>query len=147
MVHSARHFFHEEPDRIFSILEIEDEVEIRGTVLLGFPNGKSAQLGFGFNNAYQNTYSIWGTDGLIHLTRAYALPEDFCSTVVVEKQGFKEEMKMEPCNHFIEELKYFCSNLNNSSIIEDWYQEAICQGTVLHKIKSQNSEYKKDRNR
>lgn len=135
-VHSARHFFNDEPVQVFSILEnAGEEVEIRGSVMLKFSNGKTAQLAFGFDNCYQNTYTIWCTKGLLKLTRAFAVPEDFSSTVSIEKQGEKFEVKMDTCNHFVNELKYFCLNLNSLEYINKWYDEAISQAKVLDRIK------------
>jgi NDP-hexose-3-ketoreductase len=135
-VHSARHFFKEEPQQVFSILENDgEEVEVRGSVMLGFLNGKTAHLVFGFDNCYQNTYSIWCTKGVLKLTRAFALPEDFSSTVFIERQGEKFEVKMDSCNHFVNELQYYCLNLNNLDYKKKWYEEAISQAIILDKIK------------
>jgi len=134
-IHAARHFFGNEPISSNAILENEGhEVEIRGTVLLNFGESRTASLIFGFNNMYQSKYSIWGTKGMITLDRAYALPPDFKPTCIIERQGNKEEIVLESCNHFIEEIKYFCdkySSLNNREI---WYNEAINQSKVLNSI-------------
>ncbi len=134
-VHSARHFFGKEPISSNAILENEGhEVEIRGTVLLNFDESRTASLIFGFNNMYQSKYTIWGTKGIITLERAFALPPDFKPTCVLEKQGFKEFYELEACDHFIEEIRFFCdkySSLNNREI---WYNEAINQSKVLNSI-------------
>lgn len=134
-VHAARHFFNAEPLTCNAVLENEGkEVEIRGTALLNFGESRTASLIFGFNNMYQSKYVIWGTKGTITLERAYALPPDFKPTCILEKQGFKEAYTLEECDHFIEEIKYFCDKygfLNNREI---WYNEALSQSKVLNNI-------------
>ena len=134
-VHAARHFFNKEPIEIFSIIENEEhEVEIRGTIMLNFGNSRTAHLAFGFNNMYQNKYTIWGTDGVITLERAFAIPPNYNSILTIEKQGLKREIKMQFCNHFIEEIKYFTSHLNDESYLKKWRNEIRNQSKVLNKL-------------
>jgi len=134
-VHAARHFFEAEPINCYSILEKEGhEVEMRGSALLNFGNSKTAHLVFGFNNMYQNKYVIWGTTGVITLERAFALPPDFRSTVILEKQGEKKEFSMEPCDHFLEEINFFTLNFENKKNIEEWRSEVLNQKVILDKI-------------
>lgn len=134
-VHSARHFFGREPIGSYSIIENEGyEVEIRGTALLNFGKGKTASLTFGFNNMYQSKYVIWGTKGIITLQRAFALPPELKPTCILEKQGFKEVYELEPCDHFIEEIKYFYSKYQNLDEKENWYKEAVNQAKVLNSL-------------
>lgn len=134
-VHAARHFFGSEPISSFSVIEKEGyEVEIRGNCLLNFGNSRTASLSFGFNNMYQSKYVIWGTKGIITLKRAFALPPDFKPTCVLEKQGFKETYTLEPCNHFIEEIKYFYDEYKIANSTENWRKEAINQAKALNNL-------------
>jgi predicted dehydrogenase len=134
-VHSARHFFGEEPKNCYSILENEGyAVETRGTVMLDFGNSRTAHLVFGFNNMYQNQYKIWGTKGVLTINRAFALPPDFESNLTIETQGNIEEFTMEPCDHFIEEIKFFCQNYNSEKQRSKWLNEAYAQSVVFEKI-------------
>ncbi len=139
-VHSARHFFGIEPQQCFSILEKEGhDVEIRGTVMLDFGGSKTAHLVFGFNNMYQNQYTIWGTKGTLTLERAFALPPDFKSKAILKTQGEHEEIIMDTCDHFIEEIKYFCSNYRNSEMKKTWIKEFCSQAQVFDQIIAANS--------
>jgi dTDP-3,4-didehydro-2,6-dideoxy-alpha-D-glucose 3-reductase len=134
-IHSARHFFKCEPIHIHSILENEGhDVEVRGTAMLDFGNSRTAHLVFGFNNMYQNKYIIWGTNGVITLDRAFALPPNYESILTLEKQGLKKEILMQPCNHFIEEIKYFAQNVNNHDVAQKWREEFINQIKVIDKF-------------
>lgn len=134
-IHAARNFFNCEPCRIYSTLEYEShEVEIRGTAMLDFGDSKTAHLVFGFNNMYQNKYEIWGTEGVIKLERAFALPPNYQSTLTLIKQQLQESYSMDPCNHFIEEIRYFISNISNNEYIEKWQKEIISQMKVINQI-------------
>lgn len=134
-IHLARHFFNAEPKSVYAILENEShKVEIRGTVMLDFGASRTAHMVFGFNNLYQNKYEIWGTTGKLSLTRAFALPPDFSSTLTVEKQGSINEIRMPACDHFIEEFNYFVRNHSNLQIREEWLTEIISQSSSLNKI-------------
>ncbi len=134
-IHAARHFFETEPIAVHSAIEKGDkEVEIKGSVMLDFGQGKTASLVFGFNNMYQNKYVIWGTDGVISLSRAFSLPPDFRSTLLLEKQGEVKEFSMDHCNHFVEEINYFCNNLNDIKTRQKWIEEIVCQARSLEEI-------------
>ena len=136
-IHAARHFFNSEPVNIYAVLENEGhEVDVRGSVMFDFGNCCTAHLVFGFNNMYQNKYAIWGTKGVITLSRAFALPPDFSSTLLLEQQGKTQELNMEPCNHFVEEIKYFVKNVNNKVLPKLWVKEIINQATVMDKIRA-----------
>lgn len=135
-IHAARHFFNAEPEKIHAVLENEGhEVDVRGSVMFDFGDSRTAHLVFGFNNMYQNKYAIWGTEGLITLTRAFALPSDFISVLTFEKQGITDEYKMQPCNHFIEEIKYFVTNASNKEKVAVWHNEILNQAHVMHLVR------------
>ena len=134
-IHSARHFFNCEPISIHSILEKEGhEVEVRGSAMLDFGKSRTAHLVFGFNNMYQNKYIIWGTQGVITLDRAFAIPPDVESILTLEKQGLKKEYIMQPCNHFIEEIRYFIKNINSTELQLQWQNEILNQMKVISQM-------------
>lgn len=134
-IHAARHFFDSEPAQVFAVLENEGtEVETRATIMLDFGASRTAHLVCGFNNMYQNKYEIWGTTGKLSLSRAFAVPPNFSSTLVIEQQGQKEEVAMPQCDHFKEELDFFvlhCSDLEQQQI---WYKEILNQAITIHKV-------------
>lgn len=137
LVHSARHFYNCEPEHVYVVLSKEEgrEVETHATILLDFGNGRVANLVTGFNNKYKSQQVIWGSNGILSLERAYALPPDYQSTLTIETQDDKKELLMPACNHFEEEIKYFVSNY--SSMAEAWRNEFLKQSSVLYLIKHQ----------
>jgi predicted dehydrogenase len=135
LVHSARHFYGCEPQHVHAVLSKEDgcEVETHATILLDFGNGRVANLVTGFNNKYKSQQVIWGSKGVMSLERAYALPPDFCSTLIIETQEGKTSHQMPACNHFEEEMRYFVAN--HATHAEEWRNEFLNQTRVLMRIK------------
>ncbi len=135
LVHSARHFFGTEPVKVYSILEKEGhDVEVRASIMMDFGDSRSAMLVSGFDNKYKNEITVWGTEGIMRVERAFAQPADYHSKITVEKQDGTVEYTMPACNHFIKEIEYFVTNCDASA--ESWREEFLHQSKVLSDIKS-----------
>jgi dTDP-3,4-didehydro-2,6-dideoxy-alpha-D-glucose 3-reductase len=134
-VHAARKIFDKEPIKVEATLNTKDKkVDIHGNVLLDFGK-ETASLTFGFDNFYQNTYSVWGTEGMITLTRAFSIPASFNPLLILEKQNYKEELKLPACDHFMNEIRAFCNGINNKEIIENWENDILQQAKALERIR------------
>jgi NDP-hexose-3-ketoreductase len=136
-VHSARKFFGTDAEVLGAKLSITDsrEVEVYGSALLGFDGAKSANLNFGFKHYYRNSYAIWGTEGLIYLTRAYSIPGNFMPSLVIERQSYREEHQLAPCDQFKEEIEVFVENHSNAIQRQTWYEDALNQARTLDGIR------------
>ena len=138
-IHAARHFFQREPIDIHStIYKNGMEVDIHGASLLDFGDSQTAQLSFGFNNYYRNTYSIWGTKGQITVERAFSVPAALQPKIIVEKQDYYEEIECDPEDQFVKEIEYFCKGLISESIVNAWQNDALTQAKLIDIIKNQN---------
>ena len=134
-IHAARHFFQREPIDVHSnIYNNGKEVDIHGSVTLGFGEGQTAQLSFGFNNYYRNTYSIWGTDGQVTVARAFSIPPTFKSNIIIEKQNYYEEIICEPDDHFVKQIDHFAKTLCNNNTHETWTNDIIMQAKLIEKV-------------
>ncbi|MGP4115173.1 Gfo/Idh/MocA family protein [Streptomyces sp. 4N509B] len=72
------------------------EVDTWGAALLGRPDGVTAQLTWGMDNAYDATYELRGTEGRITVSRAYTPPADLRPQVRVTRGGQTEELALAP---------------------------------------------------
>jgi len=94
-------------------------VDIQGSAQLEFPGGKVGLVSFGFDNVYQNNYSIWGTDGLITVPFAYSIPSNIKPQVELLKNiSFKEVKKLlniQEANHFELIFQDFCNTIINKN--------------------------------
>ena len=136
-IHAARKFFQREPINIHSIINKNSEgLDIQGIVTLDFGNGQAAQLSFGFNNSYRNNYSIWGENGHITLKRAFSIPEDYQSEIIIERLGKEEKILCEKDNHFLKEIDYFSNKILLNDLIFDSHIDIINQYKIIDKIKN-----------
>ena len=135
-VHMARRFFGREPVRAHGCLHHGNRrVDIRGSALLDFGAGQTAQLAFGFDNVYRNSYAVWGTKGQVTLSRAFSIPPSFAATLILEQQGYREEQTLKPFDQFAAEIEGFCRGLNNPQTRTAWREDALAQALALEMIR------------
>lgn len=113
VIHAAKNFFGREPVSEHRAITYNGKgLDIQGSILMDFGLGQSALLSYGMNNSYKNSYSVWGTQGEITLLRAFSIPEQEIPLCRIVNQGLTREYKLQPCNHFVEELKAFHTLIN-----------------------------------
>lgn len=134
-VHAARTFFSREPIRTSSnICYNEQGLDVQGSVLMDFGRCQAAQLGFGMNNSYKNSYSVWCSKGEIWLKRAFSIPPNEVPICYVRTQNLTREYQLEPCDHFALELQAFCSSIERG--VND-YDDISNQSAALFKLKNE----------
>jgi dTDP-3,4-didehydro-2,6-dideoxy-alpha-D-glucose 3-reductase len=91
------------------------DVDIFGGIYMVNRQGISAELSFGFDNSYQCNYEIWGSKGKITSQRAFTAPPGYSPTLIIEKQGNKDEIELPPDDHFYNMLTHIetCAKNNN----------------------------------
>ena len=116
-------------------IDPETGTNIFGGAFLTNTRGISAQLGFGFDNFYQCNYEIWGSIGKIIADRAFTPKVDFSPTIIVEKQGERQEYQMKPDNHFIGSLNEFHRAITEHDA-EKHYRDVLLQSKTLEDIRN-----------
>ena len=86
----------------------------------------------------RNSYSIWGTEGMITLHRTFSIPADLSPTATLDPQDFHEEFNLKPEDQFFSEIQHFCKNIKNKSNREMWTQDSLEHATLLEKIKQKS---------
>jgi len=119
---ASRMIFEEEPISVSANLSIDQEtgVDVKGTSYMTFENEKTASITYGNGNYYQSKYSVWGTDGIITLERAYSVPTDFEANVNIQfsksndwNSKKNENFKIISIDHFLEMIDDFCLEISN----------------------------------
>ncbi len=129
VINAARFSFRSEPASSHAYLQLnKDGLDMRGTAILDFGGGRTAEVAFGMNNSYKNSYSIWGTKGEITLLRAFSIPAWEQPVAVIKNQGLKREYILPACDHFAEELKGFATLIQEQKYD---YDEPILQAKAL----------------
>jgi len=140
-VFMARKIMQQEPIAVTCALSNEGaEVDIKGSALLEFENGQ-ALMSFGFDHLYQNTYSVWGSKGIVRTNRAFAIPPTMAPTVELVTndgtQDTREVIEIPPANQFALSFDFFCASVaaNDKATFEDMYERIIRQATVLEAMR------------
>jgi len=138
---ASRMIFDEEPLGVFcSQKKIpESPVDIGGSAILVYENGKTATITYSNGSYYQAKYEVWGTDGVISLDRAYSVPPDFTTKVTLQYNtennwdGRKNEIfEIEPKDHFLEMLDAFCMEITGTKKAPfDFEQELLNQARAM----------------
>ncbi|MFD8483948.1 Gfo/Idh/MocA family protein [Kitasatospora sp. NPDC059673] len=82
-------------------------VETSGAAVLTTPDGVLAQLAFGMDHAYRNSYELWGSTGRIRVERAFTPPADQAPTVLLERGGSTEQPGFAAADQVAETLTAF----------------------------------------
>ena len=139
VIHAARRFFGSEPVVSSASLENGDrDVEIYGSAHLLFEKPRAALVAFGFNHMYRNSYAVWGSEGLLTLTRAFSISPSFEPVMVVERQGCREERTLPAADPFKCEVAAFCDGLEDPGLGRHWAEDALSHASVLERVRLVN---------
>jgi len=145
----ARKILQEEPIAVTCTLRNEGHaVDICGSALIEFPSA-SAHVSFGFDNLYQNTYTVWGSKGLIHVPRAYAIPPTLDTRVeLITNDGSKASTKVIPImaeNQFAKSFDFFCRAVGSEDekIREEMYSRILSQARAMEAFRISARESKR----
>lgn len=119
-VYLARKIFGAEPTAVTCALSNDGrDVDVHGSALLEFAGGKTAFMAFGFDNHYQNTYSVWGSRGIVRTNRAFAVPPSLAPLVeLVTNDGTKDMIEIiavPSVNQFALSFRYFCDAIREKN--------------------------------
>ncbi len=108
-------------------------VDVSGSALLEFPNHKTALISFGFHQFYQNNYSMWGSEGLIRVNRAYSIPADMKPDVELQKQGGSQRIEVDAANHFVLLISAFCEAIGSD--MKPDYSPLLLQARAMEALR------------
>lgn len=116
-VRAALHLLGDRLELIGAQLTMGDgcEVDTAGTALLATPEGVAAQLTFGMDHSYRNTYELAGSEGRIIVDRAFTPPADHSPLLRIERAGGTEERRLEPDDQVAGTLAAFVSAVRTGS--------------------------------
>ncbi len=138
---ASRMIFDEEPLGVFcSQKKIpESSVDVGGSAILVYENGKTATITYSNGSYYQAKYEVWGTKGVISLDRAYSVPPDFTTKVTLQYntennwEGRRTEIfEIPPNDHFLEMLDTFCLEVTGTKKASfNFEQELLDQAKTM----------------
>ncbi|NRQ31680.1 Gfo/Idh/MocA family oxidoreductase [Nonomuraea sp. NN258] len=118
-------------------LEYDDHgVDVAGAALLSSADGVSAQLGFGFRHAYRSGYTLWGSEGVLTLGRAFTPPESHRPVVRVERQDHVEEITLPADHQFVNGLELFAQAVRGGKDTQALTEISLRQAALVDAIRT-----------
>jgi hypothetical protein len=84
---------------------------------------------------YRNSYSIWGTKGMVTLTRAFSIPPSFTPTVILEQQGYRDERTLPSYDQFLGEVDAFSNGFNDPETRRRWRKDSHSHAQALEAVR------------
>ncbi len=107
-----------------------------------FPKNQVALLTFGYDNYFQSTYSLWGSNGFIRLERSYNVKKHMITLMQIQHKNKTENKRIRPADQFKLMINEFCKELrhpNSSSF--NFEQDLLKQAFIMEAAR--NSSLKK----
>lgn len=137
-ISASRMIYDSEPVSVASNLEFDksDGVDIRSSAFLVYPNNRTAFVAASFNNYYQSTYTIWGTKASMSIKRAYAVPQDYVTSIYLHHKDKVDEIKIPPTNQFQLMIDSFCEQiLGIGNCKFDFEEDMLAQAKVMEAVR------------
>ena len=116
-----------------------------GSAYLANQSGLGASIAFGFDNAYQCRYEIWGSLGRLVAERAYTPGPTVSPRLFFESAGGTRIIDVEPDNHFSAALLEFRNLIIKPELRTKHYQQILSQSIALEEIYIASSLTQSDR--
>lgn len=138
---ASRIIFDSEPLSVVCNLFVDKSagIDTKGHASIFYGGGQTATVSFSFDSYYQANYKVWGEKGLIEVNRAYAVPPDLATKVNFYKENSKEEISVNPADHFTSMVDAFCSEITNQKKAPfNFEQELLDQARVMDALRTSN---------
>jgi len=125
------------------------DVDLQGSALLEFQNEKTSLISFGFDKIYQNNYSIWGSEGIIKINRAYSIPKDIKPDISLTKnenlQEINKKIELDSEHQFLLGFRAFCQTVLNkdTETANKKYQEILQQAKTMQALRDSSKDKKR----
>ncbi len=130
---ASRMIFKEEPTGVFCnlVMAAESGVDTEAHLILQYPKGRVAFLSSLFGSYYQSTYGVLGTKAHIRVARAYAVPRDMETKILLDVNDQIQETMIPPADHFALMVDDFCSVISKRRTNDSYEDDLVAQSRVL----------------
>lgn len=112
-------------------------VDVAGSALLSTPEGVTAELSFGFEHAYRNTYTLWGSRGRLTVDRAFTPPDDLAPVVRVEDGDGTRDVVLEPDRPFVNIAEHFAGTVLAGADFTPAGEDILRQAALVSAVRRQ----------
>ena len=106
---------------------------------LSFKSGKSSKMNLGYGLFYQSIYEIWGSKGILNLSRAYNIPPNMSALLKINTKKITE-IKIKPANHFKLMIDNFSKEIKNDKSKYNFEKDIINQAKIMEAARISNKE-------
>ncbi|MBB5958555.1 NDP-hexose-3-ketoreductase [Saccharothrix tamanrassetensis] len=110
---------------------------LSGEVLLYTPGGVTAQLTFGMEHSYRNSYRLTGSTGRLLLDWVFTPPETHRPVVRIERQDHREEFVLQADHQFANAIDAFVRAVRTGDDLRSQHEDTLDQITLLEGIQRQ----------
>ena len=133
-IRASQFIFGEDPENVICSLVIDPKtgVDLESHMIITFPNNKFAQISSSFGPYFQSTYSVFGSQGVLSVKRAYAVPKDKKVRIYIERNDKTKEIIIPPADHFKLMIDQFCQEiLKRGKSNRNYEKELLSQARIL----------------
>lgn len=135
-VRAALHFLGNDLQIAGAVLRhnTEWDVVMSGTILLSTAQGVTAQLTFGMEHSYRNSYSLSGSTGRIMLDRVFTPPPAYRPVLRIDRQDHREELVLPPDHQFANVVATFARTVLHGGDMRSQEEGTLRQATLVEQI-------------
>jgi NDP-hexose-3-ketoreductase len=110
------------------------DVVMSGSVLLASPEGVPAQLTFGMEHSYQNSYALSGSSGRMALDWAFTLPETHRPVLRIDRQDHREEVVLAADHQFAGAIRAFVEAVVTQAPLREEHDGTLEQAALVEQV-------------
>ena len=118
-------------------------VDLFGSFMAENKDGIVFQGAYGMDNSYQCCLELWGTKGRLYTNRIFTAKPDYSPIYEVEIEGKKNQIILEPDDHFRKSIKQMLLAMKNVEMRIKLYGEIEFQAKILNQIQKRLKIYEK----
>lgn len=123
---ASRIIFGMEPTRVLCQSTLDKNgIDIKTTIHLKYSNNQFAQMIIGYGLFYQSSYSLWGTNGLLQLSRSYNIPSDMKPVISINHGQKEQRILIPPVNHFKLMIDDFSKEIANEKTCDFIFEDDL----------------------
>jgi len=135
---ASRIIFNSEPTSVLAHFDYDEKsgVETHANITMKYSNRRIAFASSGYDNYYQSQYSIWGNKAKISTKRAYAVPQDYTTSIFLDKNDQILETSIPPADQFGIMCDIFCNVITkNIPNPYDFEKDLLDQARLMESIR------------
>ncbi|MFE3022070.1 Gfo/Idh/MocA family protein [Streptomyces sp. NPDC059256] len=110
-------------------------VVVGGNALMTTDRGVTAQLTFGMEHSYTNSYEFRGSAGRLWLNRVFTPPASYQPVVHVERQDHAEQFVLPPEDQFAMSIRAFARAVLSGERPEEWSRNSVRQASLVDAVR------------